>query len=268
MRWSMCHNSKLQSKPVGIIDPMLRSIGFIGANDKPLAILHFYATHPMTAYMRNMVSADVPGAALDYVTERYGEDTFQMYFTGCGGNVTLGKYSLKDKAASLRLLGKRLGKELLANCNGLEQKKTGMISVTHSSFEFPLKSELNPKTLLKKLKTTENANEALLISTRLEMVRNWEKWKTLTVSRISLGEAVHLLSFPSEAVVEYQLYAQALIPEKFLACAAYANCSYGYIPTAAMYGEGGYEPEYGAVTTALGEDKMKKSIYKVLKELM
>jgi hypothetical protein len=267
MRWSMCHDPELQNKPTGVIDPLLRSIGFIGVNDKPLAILHFYASHPMTAYMRNMVSADVPGIALDYVTRYYGKDTFQMYFTGCGGNITFGKYSLEDKATSLNMLGKRLGRELLANCKQLELKEPGKIAVQHSFFELPLKPELNEKKLLKKLVETAKPNEAIQLSTRLEMVRNWEQWKNLVISRISIGNDIHLLSMPSETVVEYQLYAQSLIPEKFLACAAYANSSYGYIPTAAMYEEGGYEPEYGAVTTNAAEEKMKKAIYEVLKEL-
>ncbi|MDD5599117.1 MAG: hypothetical protein PHV82_14315 [Victivallaceae bacterium] len=267
MRYSMCHDPELQRQPTGLIDPLLRSIGFIGADDKPLAILHFYASHPMTAYKRNMLSADVPGAALDYVTEQYGPDTFQMYFTGCGGNITFGKYSLEDKAASLNMLGERLGRELLANCNRLDLREPGEIVVKHSSFELPLKPELNEKDLLKKLTETVNPNEAILLSTRLEMVRNWEQWKNLVISRISIGDDIHLLSMPSETVVEYQLYAQSLIPEKFLACAAYANSSYGYIPTAAMYEEGGYEPEYGAVTTAVAEEKMKKAIYEVIREL-
>jgi hypothetical protein len=214
-----------------------------------------------------MVSADVPGVALDYVTRNYGEDTFQMYFTGCGGNITFGKYSLEDKAASLSMLGERLGRELLTNCKQLELKEPGEIAVQHSSFELPLKPELNEKNLLKKLAETANPNEAIQLSTRLEMVRNWGQWKNLVISRISIGDDVHLLSMSSEAVVEYQLYAQSLIPEKFLACAAYANSNYGYIPTAMMYEEGGYEPEHGAVTTTAAEEKMKKAIYEVIKEL-
>lgn len=267
MRWSLCHDPKLQSEPTGLIDPVLRSIGLIGKDNKPLVVMHFYASHPMTAYGRNMCSGDVPGAALDYSRKHYGEDVPQIYFNGCGGNITFGKYSLENKEKSLRLLGERLGKELLENCRGLEQKNIGEISLKNSTFELPLKPELNEKALLKKINENQNVNEKVLLSMRLEMVRHWDKWKKLNISRISIGEDIHLLSIPSEAVVEYQLYAQELVPEKFLACAAYANSSYGYIPTAKMYDEGGYEPEYGAVTTAEAEEKMKKSIYEVLKDL-
>ena len=267
MRWSMCHDPKLQSEPTGLIDPMLKTIALIGGNNKPLAVMHFYASHPMTAYGRNMCSADVPGVALDYAKKHYCKDVPQIYFTGCGGNTTFGKYSLENKEKSLRILGERLGKELLENCKQLEKKSVGAISVKNSTFELPLKPELNEKELLEKIKKTENPGEAILLSTRLEAVRNWEKWKKLNITRLSIGDDIHMLALPSETVVEYQLYAQTLVPEKFLACAAYANSSYGYIPTANMYDEGGYEPADASITTAEAEGVMKKAIYDVLKDL-
>lgn len=266
-RWSMCHDSELQKKPTGLIDSMLRSIGLIGDYGKPLAVLHFYASHPMTAYRRNMVCSDVPGAALDYAAKHYGGDAFQIYFTGCAGNITFGKYSIENKEASLKLLGKRLGREMLENCRGLEPREPGRIRLKHSSFELPLKAALNEKELLAELEKTEEKSKKIRLEMRLALVRNWEKWKKISISRISFGNHVHILSFPSETVVEYQLYAQSLIPERFLACAAYANGSYGYIPTAKMYEEGGYEPERGAITTAEAEEKMKKAIMEALKEL-
>jgi hypothetical protein len=267
-RWSMCHDPELQSQPVGLIDPSLRSIAFFGENGKALAVMHFYASHPMTAYNRNKCGSDVPGVALDYVAEHYDPKTMQLYFTGCGGNITFGKYSLENKEASLKLLGERLGKELLKNCQSLETRKVGDISLKSTIFELPLKPELNEKDLTAKLAKAENPREAVLLSTRLEMVRNWDKWKMLNISKLSIGEDVHILSFPSETVVEYQLYAQSLVPEKFLACAAYACSSYGYIPTAKMYEEGGYEPEYGAVTTVEAEERMNRAIKNSLQELL
>ena len=267
MRWSMCHNPELQSEATGVIDPMLRSIAFIGGNDKPLAVMHFYASHPMTAYGRNMCSADVPGVALEYVKKHYDENVSHIYFTGCGGNITFGKYSLENKEKSLKFLGKRLGKEILENCRQLEKKKIGSIALKNSSFELPLKAELNEKKLLEKIEKTEDRHVLILLSTLLETVRNWEKWKNLNITRLSIGEDIHILSLPSETVIEYQLYAQELVPEKFLACAAYANSSYGYIPTAKMYSEGGYEPGGASITTIDAEAAMKKAIYETLQNL-
>ena len=123
MRWSMTTNPKLQREPVGRIDPLLRSIGFFGARGKLLATLHFYATHPMAAYGREMVSSDVPGVALQHLREAAPSAT-HIYLTGCGADVTFGKYTTADKKRNLRVLGGRLGAGLIANTQTLERSST------------------------------------------------------------------------------------------------------------------------------------------------
>ncbi|MDD5597156.1 MAG: hypothetical protein PHV82_04385 [Victivallaceae bacterium] len=266
MRFAMCTDPKLQKEPTGLIDPVLRSIGFIGSDNKLLAIMHFYASHPQTAYHRNRCSSDVPGFALDYAARHCGNDAFQIYFTGCGGNVTFGKYYKGE--TSFKRFGERLGRELVENCNHLELKSPGKITVKHALFELPLKMEMNEKDLLDRLNKAEKANEKISLTRRLVIAGNWEKWKKVSISRISIGEDVNIMSLPDETVVEYQLYAQSLIPEKFLACAAYADTADGsYIPTAVMYNEGGYEPGGCTMTTAEVEPRMRAAIDKVLKDL-
>src|SRR5262249_35027576 len=63
-----------------------------------LAELHYYAMHPMGVYGDGRVTYDVPGLA----RERRQEETgiFQVYFTGCGGDIGMGKYN--DGALSTR----------------------------------------------------------------------------------------------------------------------------------------------------------------------
>ena len=64
---------------------------------------------------------------------------------------------------------------------------------------------------------------------------------------MSIGTKVHFLSFEAgEVFVDYQLYAQSLIPEHFLATAAFGNGVYLYIPTRAAIAENaGYETSAG-----------------------
>src|SRR5690606_16471916 len=62
---------------------------------------------------------------------------------------------------------------------------------------------------------------------------------TATLSRLSLGPA-DIVHGPGELFLEYQLYAQSLRPNGFVAFAAYGE-GLGYIPTAAAYPQGGYE---------------------------
>jgi hypothetical protein len=62
-----------------------------------MAALHYYATHPMSYYGDGRVTSDFCGLARD---KRAGEDgkVFQVYFTGCAGNVTAGNYNDGSKA--------------------------------------------------------------------------------------------------------------------------------------------------------------------------
>jgi hypothetical protein len=50
-----------------------------------------------------------------------------------------------------------------------------------------------------------------------------------------------VLHMPGELFVEYQLAAQKLRPDLFVAMAAYGDYSPGYIGTEIAYGQGGYE---------------------------
>jgi hypothetical protein len=50
---------------------------------------------------------------------------------------------------------------------------------------------------------------------------------------------VHL---PGEPFVEYQLFAQSVLPDEFVAVAGYGEGGTGYICTEKAFAEGGYEP--------------------------
>jgi hypothetical protein len=53
---------------------------------------------------------------------------------------------------------------------------------------------------------------------------------------------------PGELSVEYQLAAKKMRPDLFVAMAAYGDGGPGYIPTAKMFEEGGYEPSASRIT--------------------
>jgi hypothetical protein len=97
-RTSATKNAAARAEPEGLIDPFLRTLSFWDG-DAPLAALHFYACHPMSYYGDGRVSADFCGLARQ---KRQDEEpgVFQVYFNGCGGNITAGKYN--DGSKELR----------------------------------------------------------------------------------------------------------------------------------------------------------------------
>ena len=66
----------------------------------------------------------------------------------------------------------------------------------------------------------------------------------IELSRLRIGNA-YLLHLPGELFVEYQLVAQAIRRDAFVAMAAYGDYSPGYIGTAISYSQGGYEVRPG-----------------------
>ena len=60
----------------------------------------------------------------------------------------------------------------------------------------------------------------------------------LTMMRLGDVAFVHL---PGEPMIEFQLYAQGLLPDAFVAVAGYGDCGPAYICPDRVYAEGGYE---------------------------
>jgi len=232
-RYSGKNPPALQAWPVGKVDPILRTVCFENSEGRRIVALHFYATHPMAAYMRNMVSTDVPGRALRHVQENDDSVGLNIYFTGCGGDVTFGKYNLTGDAQSIDQLGTRLGEGMLRNLQRLEEQPIGTIEVKRVTFEVPFDPALRPAGEY----SGEHSQERRYVMETIDL------WRQSSLARMSIGPKVHLLSFTlAEVFVDYQLYAQSLIPEHFLGTAAYGNGVYWYIPTRAAFEEnGGYE---------------------------
>ena len=267
MRWAICESQELRDHPVGTIDPFLRTVAFTTSGGRVAVALHFYASHPMAAYRMAMVGSDVPGVAIDYAKEQFGCDTVNIYLTGAGGNVGFGKYHCGDKEKSRQQLGRRLGAGIVANLKSLEAIDFQGLDFAETDFTFSLNPKLNSDEISNRIKkkTWDDVNIGELINlvrTR-KRIDTWHRWEKAPIYRLSFGDKVHILSMPGELSVEYQLYAQSLVPEHFLAMAAYGNYVYGYIPTAKMFKEGGYEADVSMATPQV-EQEIKSATYKLL----
>jgi hypothetical protein len=84
--------------------------------------------------------------------------------------------------------------------------------------------------------------------------------------RLDLAPGVHIVSFPAETPIEFQLRAQALLPESFVACAAYRELAYQYICTPEMFKEGGYEPTASVCTGEAGA-RMREALEALVADL-
>ncbi|MGB8170107.1 MAG: hypothetical protein WCF18_21565 [Chthoniobacteraceae bacterium] len=212
----------------GDIDPWLRTLSFWDG-DTPVCALHSYAVHPMSFYGAGEVSIDFVGLARE---RRQAEqpDVFQIYATGCAGNVTAGKYN-DGTPASRAALTDRLHTAMVEAWT--KTRKQPLTAPTFRLSRIPLGA-----------RATEDHTEAILrqrlandpkpfARAHAAMGLAWydrvKSGHQIELPAIDFGPA-QLLLLPAETYVEFQLYAQELRPDSFVMCLGYGECGPGYIP--------------------------------------
>jgi hypothetical protein len=261
-RMSSAKDPALRALPEGFIDPLLRTVT-LAQGGKPLARLHYYATHPQSFYGDPRACSDVPGFARERLQKK--ENVFQVYFTGCSGDVAMGKYNDGTRRARDELTARLLAAmEKSAAATRLEP--AGRLEWRTLPTVLPLAADADAQ--LGKLRK-ELANPAGNVIGRIRAatyVAFAERiHQPLDISLLGIGK-VHVLHLPGECMVEYQRFAEQLASkEGFLTVAAYGDVGTGYICTAKAYAEGGYEPSASHLGRE-SEGVLKAAIRKVLAE--
>jgi hypothetical protein len=258
-RMSSCTDPELRALPEGKIDPMLKTITFARGN-KPLVRIHYYATHPQSFYGDPRASYDVPGFARERLQEKEG--VFQIYFTGCAGDVAMGKYNDRTPRARDELTDRLYAAmEASARCTRLvpvERIRWRTLSVTLPARDDPGYTVEDNRAVM--ANTEASVVRRVRAATRVAYARRAER--PIDLSLLTIGD-VHVLHLPGESMVEFQLFAQSLKPDAFVAVAAYGDVAPGYICTERSFSEGGYEPTASRVAPQ-SEHLFKAAIRKLL----
>lgn len=228
-RMSATRDPNIRAADEGTIDPWLKTISFWNG-DRPLLGLSVYATHPMSYYGRGGVTADFVGLARKRRQHDLPE-TFQMYASGCSGNVTAGKFNDGDPA-NRAVLAERIHAGMK---EAWERTKTTPIRrIGFRNEKIRLEPREGPGFAVADLKLRiEKAGrpfDQCLAAFGLSWRKRADAGGTIDLPAISFGSAF-LVLLPAEAYVEYQLLAQALQPHAFVATMGYGECAPGYIPT-------------------------------------
>ncbi len=258
-RSSATKTPEIRDYPEGLVDPTLRTLSF-WFGEKPVVAIHYYATHPISHNGDGMVSADFCGLARRK-RQADSPSVFQMYFTGCAGNITPGKYNDggKENRSILRdriYLGMADAWKVTYTYPITKlEVRTGQVKLVPRK-ENEFSREENTRLISDLNETKVNRNAAAL---KLSWLNRLDK--TVDVSCLDLGDAV-VLGLPGEAFVEYQLAAQEMRPDLFVCVASHGDGGPGNIPTAKAFIEGGYEPT--AAYAAPCEELLTNTIAKVL----
>lgn len=247
VRWTRMSSSRIPgavAAPEGVIDPHLESISFWDGEQRAVAVLTYYATHPQSYYGQGGVGWEFVGMARA-ARERALPGVPHIHFNGAGGNVAAGKYN--DGAPEKReQLAARIEAGMAAAWEAT--KKTRVTAKDIAWITQPVVLPLRDSKSEAELRTLLNDGKAAPIE-RMRAARDLSftlranAGHRIQLSRLRLGPA-ETIYLPGELFIEYQLAARRFLggaEGRTLGVAAYGDLGPGYIGTEIAYGQGGYE---------------------------
>jgi neutral ceramidase len=226
--------------PRGPADRTVPVLRVDGADGKPRAVLFGAATHNTTLTQDCYeVCGDYAGFAQAYVEENT-PGAQAMFLLGCAGDSNPYPRGTMDLA---RTHGAELGKEV---CRVLETKLQpvrGPLTVAFDTVSLPLQPPPT-RAELEKQAAAKQGTPSWLAKEMLAALDRGEKLRTdypCPVAVWQLDDDLTLVGLSEEVVVDYvAMLEQALGPNRLWA-AAYCNDVSGYLPSARVLAEGGYE---------------------------
>ncbi len=234
-RGSATRDAALRELPEGTIDPWLKTLSFWDGKS-PVAALNCYATHPMSYYGKGGVSDDFVGRAR---RRRQADDpkVFQIYVSGCSGNVTAGKFN-DGSPENRAVLAERMYRAMSVAWKLTQRRPI-------KTFDFrvvPLRLEprdapgLTVADLNQRLTSDARPFGQCLAALGLSWRKRADAGGKIDLPVLDFGFA-QLLLLPGESYVEYQLLAQQMRPDSFVMVMGYGESATGYIPTEQAFAE-------------------------------
>jgi hypothetical protein len=264
-RTSATKNAEARAEPEGVIDPYVQLLSFWDG-DKPLAVVSYYATHPMSYYGRGQVSADFIGLARNARQDATGVP--HIHFNGAGGNVTAGKYN-DGSPENRAILRDRVATGMAAAWEAT--KKT---SITPADVAWKVEGVTLPISPLyvDQAAIEKNIDDASrTVGQRVQQARHLAFARRVSAGHkiplqlLRLGPA-YVLHLPGELFIEYQLAAQQMRPGEPVLTAAYGDYGPGYIGMKWSYPQGGYETGVVSRVAPEVEDVLMPAMRKLLSE--
>ena len=225
----------------------------------PAAAVFEHAAHPVIVHgASSLLSADFPGAAVEFLRAKLGDDVTAMFLQGCGANINahplLGGH---DKAIEA---GEKLARAVLEAITSAEVIQADELKIVDRWLNLPTQPLPSIAEVEKMLADTEAALAAKRAAgegggmeemqvDNLRAVRDLvaagvQPTPQFGMKLISLGDQWCLLGFASEIFCDYQLWADKHAPFAHKMVTSCANGIECYVPTAADLAlgvKGGYE---------------------------
>jgi hypothetical protein len=238
---SLGFNRRYDFNPDGPEDPALTVLRFDRPDGQPAALWVHYTCHPVIT-QEPLVSGEFCGVAMDRLEARLGATA--LYLQGCCGDINprMGdeKRTVRGTNADVERIGGELAdavESLLASGNPEPLDPTPIMAV-HRDLDLPFAA------LPTEGELRAQAGEPGVYGELARALLDHPEWLApsipLHMQRLDVADGLSLLAMNGEVVVEYgirirEASAGAVLPM------GYANGMTGYVPTARIIAEGGYE---------------------------
>ena len=228
------------SYPRGYADRSVPVLRVEGQDGDLRAAVFGYACHNTTLVGNNLkISADYAGFAQRTI-EAENPGGQALFVQGCGGDVVpypRGTYELA------KLHGEALGTEV---CRLLEEEEfqpiNGPLKIALGTVDLPLEAEPSSDDLAKMRETGGNdARKADRITRMFEEGMEWASVYETPVGVWQFGEDLTLVRLSGEVVSDYIPLLERALGPLGLWVLAYCSDYFGYVPSARVHKEGGYE---------------------------
>jgi neutral ceramidase len=232
--------------PRGLTDRGVPVIRVDGSDLQPRAIVFGTAVHGTTLSANSfLLCGDFPGFAQDALRQRYPKAQ-SMYLLGCAGDTNPYPRGGKDVVKDLEITrqhGKALADEVGRVLDAKLQPLVGPLRVAFDRVDLPLLAHASRKELTK-LAADKNHPQSKEAEQLLAKQAAGEKPRThinCPVAVWRFGDGLTVVALSGEVVIDYvPMLEKALGPNQLLVL-AYCNEVFGYLPTARLLDEGGYE---------------------------
>ncbi|MFN2352418.1 MAG: neutral/alkaline non-lysosomal ceramidase N-terminal domain-containing protein [Kiritimatiellia bacterium] len=233
--------SGMKPNPDGFTDPRVTVLRVDEPDGTLRALLCSLACHAVTLGPKNLqLCGDYPGFA-KAALEAHHPGVTALFVQGCGADANSEPRGTPDQMECARRQGEQLAEEVARVAAGELQPVRGPIRAAQAGLELPLRQRTRAELETEATGPASTAHNPRRI---LELLDRGETPATTYATTISLwrfGNDLTLAALPGETVAGYIPRLEAIFDPARLWVAGYCNDVFGYLPTAQIIREGGYE---------------------------
>jgi len=168
----------------GPIDPEVGVLCLRNSEEKVIAAMLHFTSHPNHGYPQNYISADWPGAWSDGVREIFGEQCVPLVLNGCCGNIHHTNHLDPHHVEGHHMMGEKLTETTREIVTRIEFDEAGVLDWRSEIFPIPWR-DIEPsvfeeaRLLLKKIPRRSGWTKHALASRGIGCMRfHWSIWKS------------------------------------------------------------------------------------------